>query len=637
MEDILRHQTVMDTLTNYPKSQWTRAVTALLLYGIEAVKKDYNLDELTVKDLERLAENKPHNKPSSSNKSAEITMLMKELSTIKKEISRLDHKMGNSHRAEKENTCPNPDEAPQSVLSDRDINRYVVAKPSNLWRTSDNGKKRRGKGKSHSLGRRAQQQAQQERVEKRSSTAEERKKDQPFSPSEEPVRRKKPSQQPRKTVPRNARTLAFLKKGTGCTFGAGRRRTGKLPSTDNYMLPSYLQGVQSRIRDCIENHKRNYRMHKQAEAYDVRGYPPPPQETDPEYYYPPGNAAPAPAENVDEVPEEDAQYQPQVAQQYVPEQSYHEASASSQSYQEPPREQQQQQYRSRQTIPRQPSASLEEQQQLPTLGRQEGRLAEVANQCMSGVADRFAREEPRPEAYSRPAPTEVPAPPQEESARFRYSPGRANSYYKDGRQEGIHDASEGTSLNQRIPSKDDRARHDQELLKESRYQQEANVPRPNEGRVLHYSEAGIGSSDSTMQRRSAAGVGASAEDYGLRPRYYAAGESRRWVQNAESSVSESESKGPISSSGSSLAESNSNNDYDMSSGERLPVADPERYNRLQPHEIYRSVPGDPEAKEESPLGSSTHTSKGREYLQPGTQPEGSRKEFTLNAARVGQK
>ncbi len=101
MEELVNHEVVSRALAIFPKTQWTRLIRAFLVYGTEALQRNNKLEEMTVDDIEQIVygPNPSHKRQSS------LDLFMREIETIKNEITKLDRKI--------EGTLPRPPLAEQ--------------------------------------------------------------------------------------------------------------------------------------------------------------------------------------------------------------------------------------------------------------------------------------------------------------------------------------------------------------------------------------------------------------------------------------------------------------------------------------------------------------------------------------------
>lgn len=119
MEELLLQPLIFSAVSNYPKAQWKRVATALLVHGINSLKRQCDLSKLSVGQLEAICGVKKKNIP-------DISLFIKELSSIKKELLKLDKKIDLT--ANKENVDKN---LPAQHLNKRSTSQPTKAKGDN--------------------------------------------------------------------------------------------------------------------------------------------------------------------------------------------------------------------------------------------------------------------------------------------------------------------------------------------------------------------------------------------------------------------------------------------------------------------------------------------------------------------------
>lgn len=139
MELIYRHIAVAPVLANYPKSHWKHVVLALAVCGIRSLKENNKLASLSIDQIEDLC-----SVQSNKNRDKELAVCMKELNTIKKELSKLDKRFDEAH-GNKENTVVASNNSKgeaktQSVRKTVDSAKPKAARPSSAWRAKGTGK-----------------------------------------------------------------------------------------------------------------------------------------------------------------------------------------------------------------------------------------------------------------------------------------------------------------------------------------------------------------------------------------------------------------------------------------------------------------------------------------------------------------
>eukprot|EP00826_Nyctotherus_ovalis_P008280 TRINITY_DN12139_c0_g2_i8.p1 TRINITY_DN12139_c0_g2~~TRINITY_DN12139_c0_g2_i8.p1 ORF type:complete len:450 (+),score=100.68 TRINITY_DN12139_c0_g2_i8:1051-2400(+) len=115
MEELLQQPLIFSAVSDYPRAQWKRVATALLVHGINSLKRQCDLSKLSVGQLEAICGVKK-NIPN-------ISLFIKELSGIKKELLKLDKKIDLT--ANKENVDKN---LPTQHLNKRSTSQPTKAK-----------------------------------------------------------------------------------------------------------------------------------------------------------------------------------------------------------------------------------------------------------------------------------------------------------------------------------------------------------------------------------------------------------------------------------------------------------------------------------------------------------------------------
>jgi len=396
MEQLLSHPTVSQALSNYPKSQWMRVLTAFLLHGIHAIRRHYHISELGVDDLEALCGGSyrgpmlkndivEQQKMKNENKKSDIKSFMKELTMIRHEISRLDRKIETNN---KENECPN--------------NLYVeTAKNIKAKPISEFNEPKR------SISQPAKQVekpqlfvAERPRIATRASSAWRTKKQKcgikkgvrSLSPVyNEPRGRERIIAQIRETDKNNAAmarrydrarvknmipTIRAACKTTNPNIRQrAYRQSAKNRQNKPRVVPEYLRTVQSRIKNELDQDKRNYRLKKEQEPLRASGE----MYRKPQIYN-------VPQEYMYQQKEEEEQ-KINDDQEQIEEQNIEPENTQPQEILQP------------QEIPQNlpansPSAYSPgpEEPELPTLGRGEGHFMDVADQCLgSSIINHFTR------------------------------------------------------------------------------------------------------------------------------------------------------------------------------------------------------------------------------------------------------
>jgi len=77
---------ISELISNYPKSQWKRVIVAVLIYGINSLKRHHHFSHLSIDQLEMICGVK-------KKKATDMSLFMRELNNIKKELLKLDKKI----------------------------------------------------------------------------------------------------------------------------------------------------------------------------------------------------------------------------------------------------------------------------------------------------------------------------------------------------------------------------------------------------------------------------------------------------------------------------------------------------------------------------------------------------------------
>jgi len=223
MEVIYKHTTVALILANYPKTHWKNVILALAIYGIQSLKKEDKLSSLTIDQIEEMCNTK-------QNRTNDLTVCIKELNTIKKELSKLDKRFDERH-GNKENEVVVPikevDTKVQSLKKPKDEAKAMASRPSSAWRSK--GTTNRNSSKQMKVYPTRWPKATQDnpKNEKARSTA---------------------------IMPIRTKRSVTVKKAEG---------SASKGNTKN--LPTYLKNVQSKILGNIEQAKADYMKKRKEE------------------------------------------------------------------------------------------------------------------------------------------------------------------------------------------------------------------------------------------------------------------------------------------------------------------------------------------------------------------------------------
>ena len=132
METIFSHKVISPVLNNYPREKWTRAVIALIVYGIRALGLKHNLSILSLERLESLS----GTQSSNSFENTQISNFIQEINTIKDELFRLNQKVDKTmQRGYKMSGSWSDRKGYDTYAQVETLARpYIYRKPSSAWR-----------------------------------------------------------------------------------------------------------------------------------------------------------------------------------------------------------------------------------------------------------------------------------------------------------------------------------------------------------------------------------------------------------------------------------------------------------------------------------------------------------------------
>jgi hypothetical protein len=136
MQVIYKHSIVAPILTNYPKTHWKNVILALAIYGIHSLRREGKLSSLTIGQIEDMCSIRQH-------RTNDLAVCIKELNTIKSELSKLDKRFDETH-GNKQNvvtvSTKEPNTKVQPIKKPKDegtgsASKQVACRPSSGWRT----------------------------------------------------------------------------------------------------------------------------------------------------------------------------------------------------------------------------------------------------------------------------------------------------------------------------------------------------------------------------------------------------------------------------------------------------------------------------------------------------------------------